>query len=149
MRFPQVCAAALLCLPLGVGHAADAYLCVSRLVTGFSYDKTRHTWHGEEFRGERKYLVSRSAAAEAQWEVVQVGEVVPTAYCKEDFSAAGVLTCRGFDEFKMNRINGRFIHAYLVGYWTDAHDGLGQPAPSLFKEGENAPFMELGECSAR
>lgn len=148
MRFPRFVVAAVLSLSAGVGQAADAYLCATQMVTGFSYDEAGHGWRPADFKGGGKYLVSRSRVDGAEWEVVKVGDAVPSAFCKEDFSKAGTLTCRGFDEFKMNRINLRFIHAYLVGYWTDDHEGRRQRDPALFKEGENAPFLELGECSA-
>jgi len=144
----RIVVASTCCLLISVGYADDAYLCVTRMVTGFSYDKARHSWHATDSQAGRKYLVSRSRAQGVRWEVLPVGDIVPSALCKEGFSKAGTLTCRGFDEFKMNRNNGRFIHAYLVGYWTDNHGGGRREDPSLFAEGENAPFLEMGECSA-
>lgn len=145
-RFGAVCAL-LWCLQGTLAYAGDAYLCTTEMVTGFSFDKGEHGWQVAHFHSDSQYIVSRLPSDGTQWQVVPVGEAMPSGFCKDDFSPDGVLTCRGFDEFKMNKANLRFIHAYLVGYWTDGRAGQPNRDPSLFKEGENSPFLEIGKCA--
>ena len=137
----------LLILLSPVSHAEDSYLCVTEKVTGFVYDKSAGDWSITDFNAHRRYIVSRSRAEGVAWQVAQVGEVIPSTLCRHDFSSAGNLSCEGAHQFKMNRTNRRFLHAYLMGYWSD-HNSETRTAdnPFLFKEGENTPFVEIGTC---
>ena len=147
MRHITLITTILLILISPVTHAEDSYLCLTEKVTGFVYDKASGDWVSTEFNTERQYIVSRSQAEGAAWQVTQVGEVIPSSLCRSDFTRAGNLSCEGTHKFKMNKANRRFIHAYLMGYWSD-HSGETRTAdnPYLFKEGENTPFVEIGTC---
>ena len=35
-------------------HAADSYLCVAELTTGFTYDAGKKSWKSADFRSEKK-----------------------------------------------------------------------------------------------
>lgn len=146
MGFIRVVVSAFLCLFAPLGHAGNAYLCIPELTTGFAYHRGTHDWHLANFKSDNQYIVSRPQGG-AAWQVTQVGRATPAGFCRRDFTKAGILTCEGFDEFKMNRTNMRFLHAYLVGYWTDNGDHRFKGNPALFKEGENTPFLEIGKCA--
>ena len=137
----------LLSLTSTVSHAEESYLCTTEQVTGFAYDKADGGWSATSFHADRRYIISRSSAEGVAWEVAQVGEAFPSTLCRRDFSSAGNLSCEGAHQFKMNRTNRRFLHAYLMGYWSD-HNSETRTAdnPFLFKEGENTPFVEIGTC---
>lgn len=128
-------------------YANESYLCVTEKVTGFIYNQELGDWSATSFNANRRYVVSRARADGFAWEVVQVGETVPSTLCRNDFSPAGNLSCEGSHQFKMNKANRRFLHAYLMGYWSD-HNGETRMTgnPFLFKEGENTPFVEIGTC---
>lgn len=148
MRYDYIIIAGLLSLAATAACAADSYLCVTQMVTGFVYDKDAGEWSSASFNANRRYVVSRARVDGFAWEVVQVGETRPSTLCKSDFTGAGNLSCEGSHQFKMNRTNRRFLHAYLMGYWTDRSGEPGAMGnPYLFKEGENTPFVEIGTCS--
>jgi len=147
MRQYTIIITLLLSLLTTASYAGDSYLCVTEKVTGFIYDKAIGDWSVTSFNPDRQYVVSRARADGVAWEVVQVGETLPSAQCKSDFSSAGNLSCEGFHQFKMNRTNQRFLHAYLMGYWSDhSNETRTKGNPFLFKEGENTPFVEIGTC---
>lgn len=147
MRRQSIIITLLLCLMTIAGYADERYLCVADRMTGFVYDGGAGDWSVAEFNAGRTYIVSRSPANGFVWQVTQVGETSPSVLCKNDFSGAGNLSCEGIHQFKMNKTNHRFLHAYLMGYWSDHGKELQTAAnPILFKEGENSPFVEIGTC---
>lgn len=147
MRYTTLITTTLLILLSPVSHAEDSYLCVTEKVTGFVYDPSAGDWSPTDFNADRQYIVSRSRAEGVAWQVAQVGEVIPSTLCRDDFSRAGNLSCEGSHQFKMNKANRRFLHAYLMGYWSEhSSETRSTGDPYLFKEGENTPFVEIGTC---
>ncbi len=147
MRHITLITTTLLIFLSPVTHAEDSYLCVTEKVTGFVYDKSAGDWSTTDFNAGRRYIVSPSNAQGSTWQVAQVGEVLTTTLCTGGFSATGNLSCDGAHQFKMNRSNRRFLHAYLMRYWSDRNGQTRQTGdPFLFKEGENTPFVEIGSC---
>ena len=147
MRLITLITTSLIILMSPVAHAEDSYLCVTEKVTGFVYDRASGNWSSTNFNDERQYIVSRSRAQGVAWQVAQVGEVIPSTLCRSDFTHSGNLSCEGPHQFKMNKANRRFLHAYLMGYWSDhSSETRAMENPFLFKEGENTPFVEIGTC---
>jgi hypothetical protein len=133
----------LLCaLPLSVA-AADSYLCVSDMVTGFAFNKETKQWEIARFKANEKFVVTRSKGSMFVWEVRRTGLNAPVSYCQEDFTASGYLICKGFDSFFMNRKTLRFLTIYTMGYWDDVFD----EKTEIFKEGANTPNMKIGKCT--
>jgi hypothetical protein len=142
LRFYQL---ALVCTFLPTAVFAESYLCISDLVTGFSFDEQHKKWEIGRFKAEDKYIVTRSTGELSKWEVKETGQSIPNAFCAEDFTVHGGLRCNGLVEFRMNKNNLRFVLTYLIGFWSDNIPG----APDLyFKEGENTPFLARGRCSS-
>lgn len=120
-----------------------SYLCVADRATGFGYEKSTG-WSNVSFTASSKYLVSKSTRKDTTWEVKTVGQRVPFSLCENDFSENGALICKGLPEIRMNRISGRFLSVYPIGYWSDDMNVKGE---TRFREGANTPFMEIGKCS--
>lgn len=124
--------------------AVEAYLCISNMATGFSFDKERRVWRDAAFRDGRRYLVVKSSENPKKWEIKTIGQPESSASCDDGFSGAGLMMCKGAIEFRMNRNSLRFIAAHLFGYWT-----ADIPSPSgEFEEGKFTPYLLIGKCSA-
>jgi hypothetical protein len=98
------------------------------MATGFTLDKIQKQWHSAHFKDNSKYIVSKATTreyarevGEYAWEVKEVGAAMPVAFCKDNFTRAGSLDCRGIlaIEFRMNKNNLRFLVSSFIGYWTD------------------------------
>jgi hypothetical protein len=138
-------------LGVGAGAAAGAqvpsdggnYLCVSESSAGFRYDKQTKTWKGTNFRTDDKYLIAPSKSPNYAFQVTRVGESSPAVSCDNGFNEPGYLHCEGIGgEFKFNRRNGRFLFAFVTGYFN--------VIPSLndiTDETSDTPFIEIGKCS--
>ena len=123
-------------------QAADAYLCVAELTTGFSFDSTRKTWKSADFRSEKKLAITRAKQKPYAWEAKEVGDDRPAAVCDQDFNEAGNLFCTGVFELRFNKRQMRFLYVYPIGYWSD--DTSSTPS----KEGANTPALAIGKCRA-
>ena len=136
----------LCCLVTTIASAGDSYLCVANMATGFAYNKTLDKWDVANFNvDDKKYVVTRSKRENFAWEVKQIGRNIPVSWCKKDINEVGLLHCEGFQYFKMNINNLRFMSVYMVGYiHYNIKDDNGN---IMFKEGENTPSMEIGKCS--
>lgn len=121
--------------------AADSYLCVAELATGFSYDGAKKKWKSADFRSEKKLVVSRSKQKSHAWETKEVGDSLPGATCEKDFNEAGNLFCSGVFDLRLNNRTLRFLYVYPIGYWSDG-DKTG-----MSKEGDNTPALVIGKCS--
>jgi hypothetical protein len=120
---------------------AQSWVCVADHATGFKYDGNK--WNAAHFKTDEKFLVTKSDNPKtAKWVVKKVGESFPTAFCEEDFTPSGALRCSGFEEFRFNKKNLRFMSLYAIGYVTD---GIGLEA--LGKEGQNTPALTIGTCA--
>jgi hypothetical protein len=129
--------------------AADSYLCIADLSTGFRFDSDTKRWVSTSFKPIQKFIVSRRKAdspwgKEYKWLVTQVGDTAPASLCNLDFDQSGNLICFGFTEFRMNNKNLRFLSIYVMGYWMDNVD---TPWGLTRKEGDDAPAMSIGKCS--
>lgn len=129
--------------------ASDSYRCVSDRVTGFVFDKARKEWRSAEFKPDHTYVIGKTTRQGYLWEVKESGEKEPLIYCPRDFNEFGSFHCSGATtEFRMNKDNGRFLRAYLVGYWTDETAATKSDRIDLLEEGKYTPFLEIGKCSA-
>ena len=125
--------------------ATETFVCIGDIATGFAFDATSRQWEKASFKSNTKYVITKSSSTETVWEVKQVGKNIPTALCDQDFNDTGGLTCRGFEEFRMNKNNLRFVRAYLFGYWTD--NAMNRLTGERFAESENTPVIEIGRGS--
>ena len=124
--------------------AETPLLCVADMASGFAFDKSKGSWNAATFRTQKKYLVTKSSQKGFAWDIKEVGEKLPISACEKDFNEDGILTCDGFQEFHINKTNGRFLSAYRIGYW---NDNSSSDKDDIFREGKNTPHMEIGKCS--
>ena len=134
----------VLCLSFISAASAEQFLCVVDHSTGFSFDKNTEQWKPTVFAGEDKYIISKPTDDDGklkekfQYVVREIGTPNPIAYCETGFSG-GYLFCEGMaTKFSFNKENGRFLTAYMAGYYHDALPG---------QEGRNTPYMQIGKCS--
>lgn len=139
LRHPSLLLLGLL-LPLHAG-AADSYLCVADLTTGFSYDGAKKKWKSADFRSDKKLVISRGKQKTHAWEAKEVGDSLPGATCEKDFNDAGNLFCSGVFDLRFNSRSLRFLYVYPIGYWSDGDK------PGMSREGDNTPAVAIGKCS--
>ena len=124
---------------------AQSLLCAMDSAAGIAFDKVTKEWKSTTFSPKGKFVVSKSANPNAKWEVKSLGSSNETAFCKDDFSSNGQLTCTGFfQDFYINRKSLRFIHTYYAGYWNE------ESASKLFPnrtEGNDTPMVAAGTCA--
>ncbi len=129
-------------------YAAESYLCVADMATGFKFDENRKEWETATFKESQKYLVRKSKRKEFVWEVKQVGKSAELVFCNDDFNEVGSLVCESLGStiaFRMNKLNLRFLYSYLIGFWTDnVKDSKGT---DILREGSNTPNIQMGKCS--
>ena len=121
--------------------AADSYLCVADLTTGFSYDAAKKKWKSADFRSDKKLVISRGKQKSYAWEAKEVGDSLPGATCEKDFNDAGNLFCSGVFDLRFNSRSLRFLYFYPIGYWSDGDK------PGMSREGDNTPAVAIGKCS--
>jgi hypothetical protein len=128
----------------------DRYLCVPELATGFSFNKQTKRWSQGSFKIEEKFIVRKATSEDATWNaqnapwvVMKLGQKIPTAWCKAGFDGDNLL-CDGFEVFKFNKSNLRFLSGYIAGYWADDLSGKYE----MNAEGANTPMIQIGRCSA-
>ena len=165
---------AILVLCLGVatrGSAADSYLCIPDMATGFRFNENSKKWEISKFKTDgKKYILSKSKYSPFAWEVKEMGENYPFIMCEDDFNTDGDLICSHLNEFKMNNKTLRFLNAYLVGYvyysdfepfkfelpeyaenlskeQLEAYKELQKNYYDMSREGKNTPYIEIGKCS--
>lgn len=129
-----------------LAQSANGFICAEDQSTGFSFKTGR--WTDASFKSSDKYVVTKAkgdepGASGSVWIVKELGQTVPSFWCKSGFSEKGALRCEGIGgEFALNHKNGRFLRTYVVGYWTD-----NIPGDTFFKEGANTPHLAIGKCS--
>ena len=130
---------------LAVIDSNESYVCLSEASTGFKLNELTKTWESATFSTRQKYIIKRltwseKAAEEelggraSEWQVMKVGVDISVAKCRDDFSRAGMLFCRGSQDFRFSKKTLRFLSVYFFGYLVDG--------PSH----RDTPFMELGVC---
>jgi len=136
-----VLALALSAVP-AVGKAQAGWVCTTEKMTGFS--KSSGEWMSVDFETRPKYVIKRGVSGKPAWEVrIFQNEGFVQASCPEEFSRLEVLHCSGLETvFKFNRKTGRFLNAYLAGYWSYTPN-----APFFSKDGGDSPTIEIGTCS--
>lgn len=122
--------------------AADSYLCVAELTTGFTFDAAKKTWKSADFRSEKKLAITRAKQKPYAWEAKEVGDSRPASTCEHDFNEAGNLFCSGVFDLRFNKRQLRFLYVYPIGYWSD------DTANPTYREGENTPALAIGKCRA-
>ena len=133
--------AAVLAAP-AAAQSSGGWSCTSEKTTGFS--NSSGTWASVDFAVQARYTIRPLPGSTARWIVRPADRSdVVEANCPEDFSRLQVLHCRGtVTEFKFNRATGRFLKAYLAGYWSYTPG-----APFFNQDGSDTPTIEIGTCS--
>lgn len=121
--------------------AADSYVCLAELTTGFSFDAGKNKWKSTDFRSEKKLVISRVKQKSYAWEAKEVGDSRPGATCEQDFNEAGNLFCSGVFDLRFNNRTLRFLYVYPIGYWSD------DARVGMSREGANTPALAIGKCS--
>lgn len=108
---------------------------MAELTSGFAFDGGKKKWKSADFRSEKKLVIARSKQKSHAWEAKEVDDSRPGATCENDFNEAGNLFCSAvFDT--------RFLYFYPIAYWSDGDKG------GMSREGESAPALAIGKCSA-
>ncbi|MEO8630794.1 MAG: hypothetical protein ABI612_22260 [Betaproteobacteria bacterium] len=123
-------------------EANESYVCLSEASTGFKLNEVTNSWEAVTFSTQQKYIVKRVAGSGAEeltdrpatWHVMKVGFDLSVAQCRGDFSKAGVLSCRGLQDFRFSKKTLRFLTGYFFGYVADG--------PSH----RDTPYLEIGVC---
>jgi hypothetical protein len=134
----------LVCLISTAANADESYLCIGEKATGFSFNEKTKEWGISSFK-VHKYIVKKDSPDKGQWKVYRFGNNTPEVECGYGFIVDTTLICEAGVgvEFRMNKINNRFLYLYYLGYWTDYE----KKAKEMFGEGMNTPYMEIGKCS--
>lgn len=132
----------------GVSHA-DQYLCVAGQTTGFAFDEKAKKWVVTSFKNEDdKFIVSEAGDTKSRiyesvkYNVTKLGSSSPSFRCEYEFTNLGFLFCKAtlrMGTFKFNRINGRYLRTYSVGYYNVLPDETDKTS--------DTPFVEIGTCS--
>ncbi len=85
-------------------------------------------------------MISKPDHGTETFVVRKIGQSFPIARCKDDFNKVGFLFCEGWREFRINRTNGRFIAAFILGYFNVGVD-------EITDETSDTPSIEIGKCS--
>lgn len=146
----------LLCMAFSVPAAAiqtDAYICIPEKSTGFRYNKTTKTWEQVRFRITEKYLVRRIKKnhyryrAGQRWVVMNFGEEYGFAWAEKDINKYGMLFFDGYNEFRFNTEDLRFLRVGKMGYLHLNKEKEKEVELSTNYEELGTPFMEIGTCS--
>lgn len=143
--------------------AADSYLCVSDMATGFVFEKAIGKWKSTTLNPDKKFLVKRTGHKKGPialptemfviWDVTVLGDPGANSMCHMDFDARGNLRClTGSFVFELNRDKLRFTSAAMYGYanWGGVDFVLGSDSKYTTreqKEGDHQPTMDAGKCS--
>ena len=120
-------------------------VCVMDLAAGLAFDKVTKEWKSTTFAPKEKFVVSKSTNPNAKWEIKALGSSNESAWCKDDYSNSGQLTCTGiFQNYYINRKSLRFIHTYYAGYWNE--ESASKFSPNRV-EGNDTPMVAAGTCT--
>lgn len=136
------------CVALSAFHSigmAQSFICSTDAATGFIFNKTSSAWEPTQFQSEHKFVFTPSKFGIYKFEVKNLGESTPFAFCENEFSDNGSISCRGLgQDFKLSSKSLRFLRTYQSGYWNE--DAIKALLPSR-KEGDDTPAMSIGKCS--
>ena len=123
--------------------AEEQYLCTGEIASGFYFNKSAKIWQHTKFEADSKYTISKAEGSKWAFVVRKVGDSSPIAACKDSFDEAGLLFCKGAGyDFRFNRNNGRYLSAYLFGYFTVLPE-----SNDITDTTSDTPFIEIGTCS--
>ena len=123
--------------------ADEQYLCTAKSASGFYFNKSVKIWQRTKFEADSKYTISKPEGSQWAFVVRKIENFSPIATCKDDFDEAGLLFCKGTGyDFRFNRNNGRYLSAYLLGYFT-VLPGTNDKTDAT----SDTPFIEIGTCS--
>ena len=123
--------------------ADEQYLCTADKASGFYFYKAAKSWQRTKFKADSKYTISKPEGSKWAFVVRKVRNFSPIATCKDGFDEAGLLFCKGPSyDFRFNRNNGRYLSAYLLGYF-DVLPGTNDKTDAT----SDTPFIEIGTCS--
>jgi hypothetical protein len=116
----------LVCLFAASGaHAADSYLCVAELTTGFTYDAEQEVLEERGFPLRKEICHHpRQSRSHMPGKPRRSATARPAATCERDFNEAGNLFCSGVFDLRFNKRQQRFLYVYPIGYWSDAATGV-------------------------
>ena len=150
-RVAPGCLVALAIVFPGSIHA-QSLVCEAQQASGFVYDPESREWITSELSiGAKKYLVAPAnegdifaQALKYDYEIRDAGSSKPIIHCKsvnlpDSNEKTGLIMCRGSfgASFNIDTRTGRYIRTQPKGYVTQqASTGA-----------EDAPYMEIGNCS--
>ncbi len=125
---------------------AEQYLCIGEESAGFSYEKNIGKWKGQGFTNKPKYILKSTAAND--YKVFKFGEDTSSASCVGGFNEYGYLFCEGWFDFKMNKVNKRFVivstlFSYISVGVVESNNGDGK----IKDEVADSSYMVIGKCS--
>ena len=147
--------AAILMLLTEPANAADTYLCIPDLSTGFAFDAKSQKWNPTHFSvSGKKYLLKRVAGG-AEWS--DFGSPYAPAPCT-NFDAGGFTVCKSetsegafnvrFSTINFNERSLRYELAVWGGYMYGGLPSWGNPIVDPFlKDNHDTPVIEIGTCS--
>ena len=123
--------------------ADEQYLCTAERASGFYFNNNAKIWQRTKFKADSKYTISKPEGSNWAFVVRKIKNFSPIATCKDGFDEAGLLFCKGTGyDFRFNRNNGRYLSAYLLGYFNVL------PGPNDKTDAtSDTPFIEIGRCS--
>jgi len=123
--------------------ADEQYLCTADSSSGFYFYKAAKSWQRTTFKADSKYTISKPEGSKWAFVVRKVPDFSPIAVCEDGFDKTGLLFCKGTGyDFRFNRNNGRYLAAYLLGYFNVP--GTNDKADAT----SDTPFIiEIGTCS--
>jgi len=114
-----------------VTSAQDAYLCIPKSATGYSYIQVTNSWEMTSFSvGNDKYLLKNKSKS---WNWDRFGESNSFSTCKEIGSQISCARLGGDVIFDKKTL--RYLRTYIAGYV----DGV--------NNNNNTPLIEIGTCS--
>ena len=123
--------------------ADEHYLCTADSSNGFYFNKSAKIWQRTKFKADSKYTISKPEGSNWAFVVRKIRNFSPIATCKDGFDEAGLLFCKGTGyDFRFNRKNGRYLSAYLLGYFN-----VLPGTNDLSDATSETPFIEIGTCS--
>ena len=123
--------------------ADEQYRCTADSASGFYFNRAAESWQRTKIKADSKYTISKPEGSKWAFVVRKVRDFSPIATCKDGFDEGGLLFCKGTGyDFRFNRNNGRYLAAYLLGYF-DVLSGTNDKTDAT----SDTPFIEIGTCS--
>ena len=117
-------------------YAADAYLCITEISSGISFNKSLNKWEPIIFQSGEKLLLKRSKKKGFKWRASLHKDKNFWSLCRTDFNKYNTISCDGFFNFIMNKKNMKFKAFNIEGY-TES---------SQFANRFNL-YISIGKCS--